>query len=246
MLQGKVALVSGASRGIGRAIALELASRGMDLALVYGNNATAAEETRALAEQAGIRAACYACDVARSQDCAELVKRVSQELGQVYVLVNNAGVTRDKLALQMKEEDFDRVMDVNLKGAFHLIRCCYSGFLRQRAGRIINISSVAGLMGNPGQANYAAAKAGLIGLTKTIAKELASRNVTCNAIAPGLIQTDMAKAMTEAAREGLLGQIPLGRMGMAEEVAALAGFLASDGAGYITGAVIPVDGGLSM
>jgi 3-oxoacyl-[acyl-carrier protein] reductase len=246
MLNGKVALVSGASRGIGRAIALELAGQGADIAVVYAGNCGAAAETKQLVEEKGVRAVCYACDVSDFSAAQALIKQINAELGPVYVLVNNAGINRDKLALQLSEEDFSRVIDVNLKGAFNLIRHCYSGFVRQRAGRIVNISSVVGLMGNAGQANYAAAKAGLIGMTKSIAKELAGRGVTCNAIAPGMIETDMTGTMPERAREAMVAMIPMRRAGSPEEVAALAGFLASDAAGYITGAVIPVDGGLAM
>lgn len=246
MSEKKIALVTGASRGIGRAIALELARQGMDIAIVYAGNEAAAQETRAAVEALGARAACYACDVSDFAATGELVARVTEELGPVYALVNNAGITRDRLTPQLKEEDFDRVIDVNLKGAFHLIRHCYGGFVRRRAGRIVNISSVIGLSGNAGQANYAAAKAGLIGLTKSIAKELAPRGITCNAIAPGMIETDMTGAMPEKAREAMIPMIPMRRAGRPEEIAALAGFLCSEGASYITGTVIPADGGLSM
>lgn len=242
----KIALVSGASRGIGRAISLALAGQGLDLALVYARDQGGAEQTaREIAEMGG-RSLTYACDVADYQQVEELVAKVNQDLGPVYVLVNNAGITRDKLVVQMGEEDFQRVLDVNLKGTFNLIRHTYQGFMRQRAGRIINISSVAGCMGNPGQANYAAAKAGVIGLTKSVAKELAGRNITCNAIAPGMIATDMVEAMSEKAKAAILASVPLKRLGMPEDVANLAAFLASDMAAYITGTVIPVDGGLNM
>lgn len=246
MLKGKVALVTGASRGIGRAIALELARSGADIAVIYAGNAQAAAATVADIAALGVRAKAYACDVADFDAVAETVKAVTADLGPVYVLVNNAGITRDKLTLQMKQEDFEKVIDVNLKGAFNFIRHTYSGFVRSRAGRIINITSVSGLMGNAGQANYAAAKAGLIGLTKSVARELAARGVTCNAVAPGFVQTDMTDQMPASAREALLGAIPMKRGGVPEDIASAVAFLASDAAGYITGTVLQVDGGLNM
>lgn len=242
----KVALVTGASRGIGRAIALELARQGRSLALVYSSDKSGAEQTCQEIASIGGKAIAYACDVADFNQAAELIAKVNQDLGPVYILVNNAGITKDKLVLQMTEEDFQRVVDVNLKGAFNLIRHTYQGFMKQKEGRIINMSSVVGCMGNPGQANYAAAKAGLIGLTKSIAKELAGRNITCNAITPGMIDTDMVTAMSEKARATILSAIPLKRMGKPDDIAHLVAFLASDMAAYITGAVIPVDGGLNM
>ena len=242
----KVALVSGASRGIGRSIAVSLAKAGYDIAVVYAGNNEEAARTKALVEEAGARACCFACDVSDFEKSGELVKEINEKMGKIAVLVNNAGITRDKLMLQMREDDFDRVIDVNLKGAFNLIRHTYQGFIRAKSGRIINISSVVGLTGNAGQTNYSAAKAGLIGLTKSVAKELAPRGITCNAIAPGFIETDMTGAMDEGHKEAFLSAIPLKRSGQPEEVAELVRFLASDGAAYITGAVIPIDGGLSM
>ena len=225
MLKGKVALITGASRGIGRAIAVELASLGADIAIVYAGNHRSALETKELAEVHGIRAMCFKCDVSDYNEVESMVKSVKETLGPIYALINNAGITRDKLALQMHEADFDSVISVNLKGAFNLIRHCYSGFVRQRGGRIVNISSVVGIMGNAGQSNYAASKAGLIGLTKSVAKELASRGVTCNAVAPGMVETDMTASMTDTAKSELVNSIPARRAGRPEEVAAVVIFI---------------------
>lgn len=242
----KVALVSGASRGIGKSIALKLAEAGFDIAIVYAGNEEGAKRTKEEAIQKGVKAEYYCCDVADYQKTEELIKQITADLGPIGVLVNNAGITRDKLVIQMKEDDFARVLQVNLQGAFNLIRHTYGGFIRAKGGRIINISSVAGIMGNAGQANYAAAKAGMIGLTKSVAKELAGAGVTCNAIAPGAIETDMTDAMNEKAKQQLLDAIPLKRVGQPGEIADLVSFLASEQSGYITGAVIPIDGGLHM
>ena len=192
----------------------------------------------------GVEAKAYKCNVTVTEEVAATVKAVAADLGKVDILVNNAGITRDGLVLSMKDADFDAVLNTNLKGAFNMIRACYSGFIRKKSGRIINISSVSGIMGNAGQANYSASKAGLIGLTKTVARELASRNVTCNAVAPGFIQTAMTKDIGED--NALRTMIPLGRMGKPEDIAEAVAFLASDAAGYITGEVLRVDGGLAM
>jgi len=245
-MNGKTALVTGGSRGIGRAIALKLASMGANVAILYAGNAEAAEKTAADIAAQGVRSLAVQCDVSDFEQVTAAVARVKEALGPVDILVNNAGITRDKLALRMSPEDFDSVLAVNLNGAFHMIRALYADFMRRRSGRIINIASIAGVMGNAGQANYAASKAGVIGLTKSIARELAPRGITCNAIAPGFIETDMTAAMNQDAFEAMRKTIPLGRVGQPENVAELAAFLAGDAAGYITGAVIHVDGGLYM
>jgi len=246
MLKGKVALITGGSRGIGRAVALSMAREGADIALVYASSEEAAQQTQREIEAMGVCARCYRCDVSSFEETLRTTEQVLKDFGGVDILVNNAGITRDGLIFQMKEEDFDRVIDTNLKGAFHMIKHLYRNFIRKRAGRIINIASVAGLMGNAGQANYAAAKAGMIGLAKTTAKELAGRGITCNVVAPGFVATDMTGKLPEQVLSAAQEAIPLKRMGSPEEIAAACTFLASDGAGYITGAVIPVDGGLNM
>lgn len=246
MLKGQVAVITGGSRGIGRAIALKLAAQGADIAIVYAGNDTAAQETCSLLEKHSVRCRSYRCDVADFGATKALIDGVLKDFGRIDILVNGAGITRDGNIAIMKEEDFDAVISVNLKGAFNMIRNCCRYFLHQRSGRIINISSVAGITGNPGQANYSSAKAGLIGLTKTVAKELANRGVTCNAIAPGFISTDMTRQMTEKAREAVVGSIPMKRAGTPDDVADLAVFLVGDGSSYITGEVIRVDGGLCI
>ena len=243
-LNGKTALVTGASRGIGRAIALRLAEDGANVAVIYAGSADKAEAVVNEITALGVNAKAYRCNVADSAAVNETVKAVTNDLGKIDILVNNAGITRDGLMLRMKDEDFDAVLDTNLKGAFNMIRACYSGFIRKKSGRIINISSVSGIMGNAGQANYSASKAGVIGLTKSVARELASRGFTCNAVAPGFIQTDMTENLGD--NNPLLNSIPLGRMGKPEDIAAAVAFLASDSAAYITGEVLKVDGGLAI
>ena len=244
MLTGKTALITGGSRGIGRAIAVKLSSLGADIGIVYAGNDAAAEETAALCAGNGVKAFTYRCDVSDFASSKETVAKAKSDLGRIDILVNSAGITRDKLIAMMGETDFDQVVGVNLKGTFNMIKHCAPIFIRQRGGRIINLSSVSGLMGNGGQANYSASKAGVIGLTKAAARELAGRGITCNAIAPGFIKTDMTSGFDDT--DGLVAAIPLKRMGEPEEVAELAAFLCGDGASYITGEVIRIDGGLAM
>jgi 3-oxoacyl-[acyl-carrier protein] reductase len=245
-LAGKVALVTGGSRGIGRAIALELARQGADVAINYAHNAEAATQVLATITAMGRRAVALPADVGDYAQAATLVGETATMLGRLDILVNNAGVTRDTLLLRMAEEDWDEVLRVNLKSAFNTSKAAARLMARQRAGRIINISSVSGLMGQAGQANYSASKAGLIGLTKSMAREFAGRGITVNVVAPGLITTDMTAPLPEELRAQLRTLIPQGRFGAAEDVAYAVAFLAADAAAYITGAVLPVDGGLSM
>ncbi|OXM15956.1 3-oxoacyl-[acyl-carrier-protein] reductase [Paenibacillus herberti] len=245
-LTGKTALVTGASRGIGRAIAVALAEAGADVAVNYSGSEAAAAETAAAVEALGRKALILKGDVGKSADFDGLVKSVLEAWGKVDILVNNAGITRDNLIMRMKEEEFDQVIETNLKGVFNGIKAVSRPMMKQRFGRIINISSVVGALGNPGQANYVAAKAGVIGLTKSSARELSSRGITVNCVAPGFIETDMTGKLPEEARQALLGGIPLARLGKPEDIAAAVRFLASDAAGYMTGQTVHVDGGMYM
>jgi len=246
LLAGRCAVVTGGSRGIGRAIAMAMAQQGADVAIVYHGRTEAAEAVRTQAAGCGVTAAAYCCDVADFAAAKAVCAAIVADFGQVDIVVNNAGVIRDNLLLRMSEADFDLVLSVNLKGTFNITRHLVRSLLASPYGRLINIASVTGLVGNPGQANYSAAKAGLIGFTKTMARELAGRGVTCNAIAPGLIGTDMTAGLTSGVRDSYAGRIPLGRAGTPQEVANLAVFLASDLAAYITGEVVRVDGGLGI
>jgi 3-oxoacyl-[acyl-carrier protein] reductase len=241
-LTGRTALVTGSTRGIGRAIAGTLAECGARVAVV-GRDAGRAQEAAA---SIGGAARGYACDVADTASVTSLIEAVDKDMGGVDILVNNAGLTRDNILFRIKDDDWDAVLDANLRGAFVAIRAASRGMMKKRWGRIINIASVVGLVGNKGQANYAASKAGLIGLTKSVAKELASRNILANAIAPGFIETDMTAAMTDEAKKTLFTQIPLEKLGRPEDIANLVAFLASDLSGYITGQVFVVDGGMVM
>lgn len=244
MLNGKVAVVTGGSRGIGRAVCLKLAENGADIALLYASNEQKANEVVAEIEALGRHAVAYKCGVQSFDETAAVVAQIMTDFGHIDILVNNAGITRDKLMLSMKEADFDDVIDVNLKGVFNMMRHVYPIFAKQKSGKIVNISSVAGLMGNPGQTNYSAAKAGIIGMTKSAARELAGRGICCNVVAPGFIETDMTAKFVED--KAALDKIPLKRMGKAEEVANLVFFLASPMSDYITGEVIRCDGGMAM
>ena len=242
----KSAVFTGCSRGLGRAVCLELAAGGANVVLCYAGNENAANETAAACEALGAKVLAVRCDVADSAQVKALMDEALKVFGRIDILVNNAGITRDGLLMMMKETDFDDVINTNLKGAFLCMKAVARTMMKQRYGRIVNLSSVVGLRGNAGQVNYAASKAGVIGMTKSLAKELASRGVTVNAVAPGFMETDMTAAMPEAAKTATLAAIPMGRMGAAEDVAKAVAFLASEEAGYITGQVGAVDGGMAM
>jgi len=246
MLTGKVAVVTGAGRGIGRAIALKLSKLGASVVINYRSSIKEAQELIDEIKSNGGNAEAVQGDVSSLEDAEKVVKFAVEKFGRLDILVNNAGITKDTLLLRMKEEDFDKVLEVNLKGVFNCTKHASAIMLKQKSGRIINISSVIGLIGNAGQANYAAAKAGIIGFTKSIAKELGGRGITVNAIAPGFISTDMTEVLSDKVKEKLLESVPLRKLGSPEDVANLAGFLASDNASYITGQVINVDGGMVM
>lgn len=246
LLDDKVALVTGASRGIGRAVALELAKAGAKIVINYAGNVAAAEAVKAQIEAAGGQAIAVQADISQADAVEHLVKEAVSAFGKIDILVNNAGITRDGLLMRMKEEDWDAVMNTNLKGIFHCTKAVSRLMMKQRAGKIVNMTSVVGVMGNAGQANYAAAKAGVIGFTKSMAKELASRGITVNAVAPGFITTDMTSVLSEQVQEELSKQIPVGKLGTPEDVAAAVLFLVSSAADYITGQTLHVDGGMVM
>ncbi|MGI5928512.1 3-oxoacyl-[acyl-carrier-protein] reductase [Pseudoflavonifractor sp.] len=245
-LTGKTAIITGGSRGIGKAVCLELARRGCNIVLSFAGNTAAADQTVAECQALGVQALAVQGNVADADAVKALFDAALKQFGAVDILVNNAGITRDNLLMLLKEEDFDAVVDTNLKGTFLCMKAAVRPMMKQRHGRIISLSSVVGLHGNAGQVNYAATKAGVIGMTKSLAKELAGRNITVNAVAPGFIDTDMTAVLPEKAKEAILASIPMARLGAAEDVANAVAFLASDEAGYITGQVLAVDGGMSM
>lgn len=244
ILQNKVAVVTGGSRGIGKAIAEKFAAEGASVAILYSSNSASADVVVEEIRNAGGTAKAYQCHVENSDEVGKTIDDVVNDLGKIDILINNAGITRDKLLMMMKEEDFDDVISVNLKGAYNTMRKVCPMLARQRWGRIINLSSIAGINGNAGQVNYSASKAGLIGMTKSAAREFAGRGITVNAIAPGFVETDMTEKF--ASDENVMKRIPVGRMGRPDEIASLALFLASDAAAYITGEVIRIDGGLAI
>lgn len=243
-MKGRAAIVTGGSRGIGRAVCLELAAGGANLIINYAGNLQAAEETAQACRALGVQAELIRGDVGQAEDCRRIAAAAVETFGRIDILVNNAGITRDNLLMRMGEPDFDQVIQTNLKGCFLMMQAVSRQMMKQRYGRIVNMASVVGLSGNAGQVNYAASKAGVVGMTKSFAKEVASRNITVNAVAPGFIETDMTAAMTEAAVKAAAASIPAGRMGRPEDVAAAAAFLASEKAAYVTGQVLAVDGGM--
>ena len=245
-MEGRVALVTGGGRGIGRAIAVRLAQEGARVAISYRSNDAAAEETAELVRQAGVECETFKGDVASPEDVEALMKGVGEAFGSVEILVNNAGTTRDNILLRMKDAEFDEVLATNLKGTYLCTRTVLRGMVRARWGRIVNISSVVGLLGNAGQANYAASKAGIIGLTKSVAREVAGRGITANVVAPGYVETELTGVLPEKIKEQILDQVPVGRFGEPEEIAEVVAFLAGERAAYVTGQTIAVDGGIVM
>lgn len=246
MLSGKCAVITGATRGIGREIALKYASLGANIVINYRSSDAEAVELKNELEKLGVNTLIVKADVSDFEQASNLINEAKNTFGKIDILVNNAGITKDTLIIRMTEEDFDKVIEVNLKGAFNCLRAVSPIMLKQKSGKIINMSSVVGLLGNPGQVNYCASKAGVIGMTKSLARELGSRNINVNAIAPGFIDTDMTKVLTDEQKKSMLSQVPLKRLGSTEDVANLAAFLASDQSNYITGQVISVDGGMAM
>jgi 3-oxoacyl-[acyl-carrier protein] reductase len=246
VIEGRVALVTGGGRGIGRAIAVRLAEAGAKVAFSYRSNAAAAEETVEQVRKVGAECSAFKGDVASPEDVESLVKGVGEAFGPVEVLVNNAGTTRDNILVRMKDAEFDEVLETNLKGTYLCTRAVLRGMVRARWGRIVNISSVVGLLGNAGQANYAAAKAGIIGFTKSVAREVANRGITANTVAPGYVETELTGGLPENVKEQILGQVPVGRLGRPEEIAGVVAFLVGDDAAYITGQTMTVDGGMVM
>ena len=246
MSENKVALITGATRGIGREIALELAENGMDIAINYRSESDIPEDLKGEIEAYNVRCEFVQADVSDFEQCERMVKETIEKFGKIDVLVNNAGITRDGLIMRMKKEDFESVIDVNLVGTFNVTRNVIPHMIKQRAGRIVNLASVVGVAGNAGQTNYSASKAGVIGFTKSLAKEVASRNILVNAVAPGFIDTDMTKVLSDSVKEGINAQIPLKRMGTPREVAKVVKFLASEDSSYVTGQVINIDGGMVM
>ncbi|WP_197490738.1 3-oxoacyl-[acyl-carrier-protein] reductase [Brevibacillus sp. SKDU10] len=246
MLEGKVALITGASRGIGRAIALKYAEAGANIIVNYSGNEAKAQETVTEIEKLGREAIMIRANVGNTEEAENMVKEALERFGKIDILVNNAGITRDNLLMRMKESEWDEVINVNLKGVFNMTKALTRPMMKQRSGSIINITSVVGVLGNAGQANYVAAKAGVIGLTKTTARELASRNIKVNAIAPGFVDTDMTDVLPEDVKSGILAQIPFNRLGSADEISSVALFLASDASSYMTGQTLHVDGGMYM
>lgn len=246
MLNDRVALVTGAARGIGKAIAMELAKAGADIAMIATSESEAAISVKTEIQNMGKRVLFLACDVSDPAQVNSAVADILAEFGKIDILVNNAGITKDKLLMQMSEEDIDAVLSVNLKGCFHTVKACLRTFMKNKYGRIINITSVSGMIGNPGQANYAASKAGVIGFTKTVAKEYASKGITCNAVAPGFICTDMTDRLSDEAKAAMAAAIPVKRFGTPEDVANVVRFLAEEASSFITGEVIKVDGGMCM